>query len=208
VQQRLAAARQRAEAAAFAPSADVLLAAPTAADGYVFPVGGGPSVVSVARDHHDYPAADIAAPAGSPVYALATVIVEGAWHGGDARCGIGLTMRSEDGLRWTYCHLSYLDPAIQAGSFLTAGAPVGLVGSTGHSTGPHLHLQLQPPRVYPQELRWFQAMAGSAFAWQGDSQGQTRDRHGTDPGQTPGPVQTHPVFSVLAEEADVVSFTR
>jgi murein DD-endopeptidase MepM/ murein hydrolase activator NlpD len=194
---RLATARQRADAAAFAPSSDALLAAPAAGDGYVFPVGGGPSVVSVAHTHHDYPAADIAAPAGSPVYALTTAIVERAWHSPDARCGIGLTMRSEDGLVWTYCHLSYLDPSIQGGSFLTAGAPVGLVGSTGHSTGPHLHLQLQPPTAYPQEMPWFRALAGSAYAWQGESRGQT-----------PGRVRTHPVFSVVAEETEVVAFTR
>ena len=44
---------------------------PAAAGGYVFPVGGGPGAVSVAHVHHDYPAADIAAPEGSPLYALA-----------------------------------------------------------------------------------------------------------------------------------------
>jgi murein DD-endopeptidase MepM/ murein hydrolase activator NlpD len=208
VERRLAAARERAQAAAFAPSADVLVAAPVAGDGYVFPVGGGPTVVSVARTHHDYPAADIAAPSGSPVYALTAVIVERAWHEADARCGIGLTMRSEDGLVWTYCHLSYLDPAIRAGSFLAAGAPVGLVGSTGHSTGPHLHLQLQPPNAYPQEMAWFDGMAGSAFAWQGESAGQTRDSHGSDLGQSPGSVQPHAVFSVLGGETDIVAFTR
>ena len=134
----------------------------------MFPVGGGPSVVSVAADHHDYPAADIAAPSGSPLYALAEGIVVKSWTY-DSRCGIGFTMRSADGLVWTYCHLAYLEPTVRAGEPLEAGQPVGLVGSTGHSTGPHLHLQLQPPTLHPQHQAWFQSFAGTAFTWQGDA---------------------------------------
>ena len=47
-----------------------------------------------------------------------------------------------------------------------AGTQVGLVGSTGHSTGPHLHLQLDPTTSYPQQQAWFQTFAGTAFRWQ------------------------------------------
>ena len=77
-------------------------------------------------------------------------------------------MRTTDGLTWTYCHLAYREPAVVAGAALAAGEPVGLVGSTGRSTGPHLHLQLQPATVYPQTQAWFQSFAGTAFTWQGD----------------------------------------
>ena len=53
------------------PARQILSGAPVEGSGnYVFPVGGGPSVVSVSHYHHDYPAADIAAPEGSPLYAL------------------------------------------------------------------------------------------------------------------------------------------
>ena len=51
------------------------------------------------------------------------------------------------------------------GAQLAAGDPVGLVGQTGHATGPHLHLQLQPAGSYPQDQDWFQSFAGTAFRW-------------------------------------------
>jgi murein DD-endopeptidase MepM/ murein hydrolase activator NlpD len=165
-QDGLRAAREKASAPSFASGVGTLMGAPTYANGYVFPVGGGPQVVSVAHTHHDYPAADIAAPAGSPLYALADGVVESAWAGIDPRCGIGFTIRAFDGQVWTYCHLAYREPAVVAGATLRAGAPVGLVGSTGHATGPHLHLQLQPATDYPQNQAWFRGFAGKAFRWQ------------------------------------------
>ncbi len=42
---------------------------------------------------------------------------------------------------------------------------MGLVGSTGESTGPHLHLQLQPATAWPQQEAWFESFAGTAFTW-------------------------------------------
>jgi murein DD-endopeptidase MepM/ murein hydrolase activator NlpD len=165
-QSALATASQSAQAPSFAQGVGTLLAAASYHGDYVFPVGGGPQLVSVAHTHHDYPAADIAAPAGSPVYAISNAVVVNAWHSADPRCGIGMTIRTLDGQVWTYCHLAYLDPAVMDGVSLAAGAQVGLVGSTGHATGPHLHLQLQPATSYPQDQPWFQSFAGAAFGWQ------------------------------------------
>ena len=136
------------------------------AGNYVFPVGGGAGIVSVSHSHHDYPAADIAAPLGSPVYAITDAMVLKAWSSPEGTCGIGLTIRAADGRPWTYCHLSYEDPSLQPGQTVAAGTLLGLVGQTGDATGPHLHLQLDPPLSYPQEEPWFQAFAGSAFTWQ------------------------------------------
>ena len=165
-QSALATATQSAQAPSFAAGVGTLMSAASYHGDYVFPVGGGPQLVSVAHTHHDYPAADIAAPAGSPVYAISNAVVVNAWHSADPRCGIGMTIRTTDGQVWTYCHLAYLDPAVRDGVSLTAGAQVGLVGSTGHATGPHLHLQLQPATSYPQDQPWFQNFAGTAFGWQ------------------------------------------
>ena len=196
----LALARDKSLSASFAPAAGSLLAAPSYDGRYVFPVGGGPSLVSVSHGHHDYPAADVAAPAGSPVYAVADATTLRAWQYPNGRCGIGVTIQTADGQTWTYCHLSYLDPAISAGVPLVAGTQVGLVGSTGNSTGPHLHLQLDPASSYPQEQPWFQGFAGTAFRWQ-------------DEGPTDSAGSTGPVFAVISETSEetngpVVRFTR
>jgi murein DD-endopeptidase MepM/ murein hydrolase activator NlpD len=164
---KLTQARSSSWTSSFAPGTATALGGPSYQGNYVFPVGGGANIVSVGHHHHDYPAADIAAPEGSPVYALTEGVVVDAWQLPDARCGIGFTMRSAlDGREWTYCHLSYEDPTVGSGSTLSAGQPVGLVGHTGHATGPHLHLQLQPATSYPQVEPWFEAFAGSAFTWQ------------------------------------------
>jgi murein DD-endopeptidase MepM/ murein hydrolase activator NlpD len=165
-QAALAGLQEKAQAASFnQPARQLLGGAPVQPNStYVFPVGGGPSVVSVSHTHHDYPAADIAAPEGAPVYALSDGSVLYAWLD-DPRCGMGFTFEATDGQSWTYCHLSYLYPSVQPGAQLTGGEPVGLVGATGHATGPHLHLQLQPATSYPQDEQWFQSFAGTAFQW-------------------------------------------
>ena len=199
-QAALATASRTAQAPSFAQGVGTLMGAPSYQSNYVFPVGGGPQLVSVAHTHHDYPAADIAAPAGSPVYAISNAVVLSAWHSPDPRCGIGLTIRTEDGLVWTYCHLAYEEPSVTDGVSLAAGTQVGLVGSTGHATGPHLHLQLQPPTEYPQNQAWFQSFAGKAFRWQ-DAPTPLEL-----PDATPIPAR---VFSVIPSSSDgVIGFTR
>src|SRR5205085_1358253 len=141
----LAKAQQAAAAPSFNPAVGGLLGAPAAeSDGYVFPVGGGAGVISASHTHHDYPAVDIAAPLGEPVYALASSVVLRSWQQPDPRCGIGLTLQAFDGQVWTYCHLSVLEQFVTPGTTLSAGRQIGLVGATGDASGPHLHLQLQP----------------------------------------------------------------
>jgi murein DD-endopeptidase MepM/ murein hydrolase activator NlpD len=196
-------ARTQAQTSTNASTAGALFASPVTNDsGYVFPVGGGPSVVSVSHHHHDYPAADIAAPEGSPLYALADSVVLKSWAQPDPSCGIGLMLRASDGQEWTYCHLSYLDPQVVQGAVLSAGQSVGLVGSTGDATGPHLHLQLDPPTHYPQLEPWFQRFAGTAFRWQ------------DAPTPQPGAAASAgvPVFAQVPSQASssaaVIRFTR
>ena len=186
--QALDTARTSSQAASFSPGAGTMLGAPAYDGGWVFPVGGGPSEISVSHYHHDYPAADIAAPEGSPVYALAHGVVTGLVD--DPACGTGFHYQTGDGQQWAYCHLSYREPTVQVGMVFDAGAPVGLVGHTGDATGPHLHLGLQPS-TYPQDQAWFQSFAGVAFTWQ-DAAAAGRAVAAAE-----APIRTGAVFAVM-----------
>jgi len=78
------------------------------------------------------------------------------------------------------------------------------VGSTGHATGPHLHLQLQPATSYPQIQPWFQSFAGTAFRW------NDAPTPGVD---GPAPARRSDVFAVVggpqgSAPDGVVAFTR
>ncbi|MFT7520879.1 MAG: murein DD-endopeptidase MepM/ murein hydrolase activator NlpD [Kiritimatiellia bacterium] len=85
------------------------------------------------RQHHD--GVDIAAPAGTTVGAVDSGRVTYASLDG----GHGLTVQVVhfDGVVTKYCHLSTID--VFVGQRIRRGAPLGAVGSTGVSTGPHLH---------------------------------------------------------------------
>lgn len=52
-----------------------------------------------------------------------------------------IVLRHANGLETLYAHLSRID--VQAGSMVDAGAPIGLGGSTGRSTGSHLHFEVR-----------------------------------------------------------------
>jgi murein DD-endopeptidase MepM/ murein hydrolase activator NlpD len=179
--------------------------APASAGDYVFPVGGGPDIVSVAHTHHDYPAADIAAPEGSPLYALADSVVTEAYPDGNGGCGIGFKLRTGSGEVFVYCHLSYLEPDVVPNAALSAGAPVGLVGETGNATGPHLHLAFDPAATYPQDEAWFESFAGRAFSWQ---DAPTPARAAARPqAEKPARRAPGPVFRIV-RKTRVVHFTR
>ena len=151
-------ARSAPAASSFAPGTVALTGAPVVRGAYVFPVGGGPSAVSVGHTHHDYPAADIAAPEGSPVYALTNAAVLSAWRLPDAKCGIGFTMQTADGQAWTYCHLSYLEPAVVEGALLTSGQAVGLLAF--YDDGVSEHAVIEAVAGGSEAARWRDRPAG------------------------------------------------
>ncbi|MBE9114922.1 peptidoglycan DD-metalloendopeptidase family protein [Lusitaniella coriacea LEGE 07157] len=81
---------------------------------------------------------DIAAPMGTPVVAAYAGQVAIAEHVGGY--GLMVALRHEDGTQESrYAHLSQI--FVQAGELVEQGQPIGLVGSTGFSTGPHLHFE-------------------------------------------------------------------
>jgi murein DD-endopeptidase MepM/ murein hydrolase activator NlpD len=105
---------------------------------------------------------DYGAPVGTPVWAVGDGMVKQAgWNGG---CGKSVTLRHRNGLETVYCHLSAT--AVAAGKPVSQKQVIGYVGSTGLSTGPHLHyavrrggafvnpLRLQIPRDAPVPAKW------------------------------------------------------
>lgn len=106
--------------------------------------------------HHDYPAWDWIIAENTPIYAVrgGTVVSTKYWPfnwwsegcgengGGDCTtCGVGVTIRSDDGTRWTYCHGSNLTIADNA--IVEAGQQIMWSGNTGRSGTPHLHLEIR-----------------------------------------------------------------
>ncbi|HYY02819.1 MAG TPA: peptidoglycan DD-metalloendopeptidase family protein [Gaiellaceae bacterium] len=82
---------------------------------------------------------DLIAPAGTPVYAARGGRVSYAdWSDG---YGFLVIVEHGHGERTFYAHLSRID--VKVGVFVGLGARVGLVGSTGHATGPHLHFEVR-----------------------------------------------------------------
>lgn len=82
---------------------------------------------------------DFAAEPGTPVVAVRAGTI--AWSnrlGGSYGQWIGLS--ADNGHVYTYCHLS--SRSVGAGVRVAAGQPLGKVGSTGNSTGPHLHFEM------------------------------------------------------------------
>jgi len=82
---------------------------------------------------------DFAAPYGTPVRATADGQVT---HlGRDGGYGNLIELRHANGIRTRYGHLSAYAAGLHVGSRVTQGETIGYVGSTGLSTGPHLHYE-------------------------------------------------------------------
>ena len=84
-----------------------------------------------------HPGLDIAAPRGTPVRAVRDGVV--AWAGTVEGYGRVVYIDHGDGLETRYAHCQ--DLYARAGQRVRAGEPVATVGSSGRSTGPHLHFE-------------------------------------------------------------------
>jgi murein DD-endopeptidase MepM/ murein hydrolase activator NlpD len=89
---------------------------------------------------HGHAGLDIAAPSGTPVAAATSGKVLLATHAGGGY-GIQIILDHGGGLRTVYAHLSQLN--VETGERVSRGQIIGLVGSTGFSTGPHLHFEVR-----------------------------------------------------------------
>ncbi|MCC0050070.1 MAG: M23 family metallopeptidase, partial [Rhodobiaceae bacterium] len=83
---------------------------------------------------------DWAAPRGTPIMAAGDgVVVEAGWKSGYGRW---TKIRHANGYESRYAHQKAFAPGIAAGVHVSQGQVIGYIGTTGLSTGPHLHYEL------------------------------------------------------------------
>ena len=96
---------------------------------------------------------DFAAPTGTPIKAAGNGVIERASRYG----GFGnyIRIRHANGYKTAYAHLHRYARGIKSGRRVKQGQTIGYVGSTGRSTGPHLHYEVhyQGKAVNPMRVR-------------------------------------------------------
>ncbi|MCX5403379.1 LysM peptidoglycan-binding domain-containing M23 family metallopeptidase [Streptomyces sp. NBC_00335] len=124
----------------------------SASTGFVAPVGGGTSTAYKtagsmwSSGYHT--GVDFAASSGTTVKAVgAGTVVSAGWSGS---YGNEVVIRHADGKYSQYAHLSQL--SVSSGQSVTGGQTIGLSGSTGNSTGPHLHFEIRTGPSYGSDI--------------------------------------------------------
>lgn len=116
----------------------------TAPDQLLWPIKGRITSeyghVSTIRNNVPHTGLDISAATGTEIKAAADGVVDDIqWQPGGG--GNVTIIRHAGGLRTVYAHQSAID--VKEGQQISAGQEIGKVGSTGNSTGPHLHFGVQ-----------------------------------------------------------------
>jgi murein DD-endopeptidase MepM/ murein hydrolase activator NlpD len=112
--------------------------------------------------HHFHSGIDLAAPLKTPVYAATA----GTAYVARERGGYGLyiVVLRDPGLSTLYGHLYF--PLVGTGAPVAAGQPIGLMGSSGNSSGPHLHFEVRLGGVPVDPIPLL-----PAGGWGGDARG-------------------------------------
>ena len=96
---------------------------------------------------------DFAAPIGTPIYAGGNGVVE--YVGYNGGYGKYIRIRHNNEYKTAYAHLSNYKKGIYKGQRVNQGEVIGYVGSTGNSTGPHLHYEiiLKNKQINPMKMK-------------------------------------------------------
>ncbi|MEM6598891.1 MAG: peptidoglycan DD-metalloendopeptidase family protein [Cyanobacteria bacterium P01_C01_bin.69] len=122
-------------------SEEFLPEAPEYFDGYIWPTQGTFTSGYGWRWGRMHRGVDVAGPVGTPIVAAAMGVVEEAgWNSG----GYGnlVEIRHPDGSMTLYAHNNSL--SVSKGQTVRQGQKIAEMGSTGYSTGPHLHFEIHP----------------------------------------------------------------
>lgn len=116
-----------------------------AEDGWILPVTGYriTNTFGMARSYYSsgsHTGLDFACTLGTPISAIAGGTVT--FAGSDGSYGNKTVITLEDGTEIWYAHQSAIQ--VQVGQQVARGDQIGLVGSTGNSSGPHVHIEVRP----------------------------------------------------------------
>ncbi|MGX1756746.1 M23 family metallopeptidase [Streptomyces lydicus] len=141
-------AQAKSAAAAKAAAVKAKQDAAKAVDAWVKPVDnytlGEPFGIAGSHWAHKHSGQDFVVPTGTAVKAVhkGTVVKAGPWGGGDGPAyGNAIVIQHDNGTYTQYAHLSQIQ--VRVGQQVGAGQQIGLSGSTGNSTGPHLHFEVR-----------------------------------------------------------------
>ena len=104
------------------------------------------TVVRTVKVREYHMGVDMLAPKGTDVHAVANSTV--AFAGRRGGYGNLIVLNHGQGYQTYYAHLSAIKRGIKAGAIVSRGDVIGLVGSTGHSTAPHLHFETRKDNRY------------------------------------------------------------
>jgi hypothetical protein len=135
----------------------------TAAE-FILPFASG-RVSSLFNDGRRHPAIDLAGKLGSPVSATTSRqrVVFAGWRGG---YGNAVITQDTYGRTHLYGHLQSITSRV--GQMLEQGDKLGHLGSTGHSTGPHVHYEVRNNKgvhINPMTLLFPGRPVGKGYAW-------------------------------------------
>lgn len=99
-----------------------------------------PNYVRRSQGYHGKNSVDLAAPTGTRVVASASGKVIVARYGWNGAYGNLIIIQHSNGTQTLYAHLSKI--SVTSGQQVSRGETIGLLGSTGRSTGPHLHFEV------------------------------------------------------------------
>jgi murein DD-endopeptidase MepM/ murein hydrolase activator NlpD len=100
-------------------------------------------------------AIDVATAWGAPIYAAGDgVVVRAGWL--YTGYGFSVIINHDHGLQTLYSHMT--NPTVQVGDHVVRGQQIGEVGSTGNSTGPHVHFEVRKNHVRVNPLPYLPAL--------------------------------------------------
>lgn len=123
----------------------------TTGTGYVYPLPTswttvtsqfGPRTDPITKKYSNHTGSDIAASGGTPIYAVQGGVVITSAYATNSY-GEYVAISHGNGVVTLYAHMTRGSRKVKEGDIVTQGQVIGLVGSTGKSTGNHLHIELK-----------------------------------------------------------------